>query len=516
MTRAVEGVASLPVANRGLVTLSVMLATMMQALDTTIANVALPHMQGSLNAAQDSITWVLTSYVVAAAISTPLTGWLADAMGRKRLFLMAVIGFTVASMLCGIAGSLGAMVLFRLLQGVFGAALVPLSQSVILDINPPEKHGSAMALWGAGIMVAPILGPTLGGWLTDTFDWRWVFYINLPIGMLAFAGMAIYLPASPTRRRSFDLFGFGMLAVAVGGLQMMLDRGQQEDWFSSTEIILEAAASGVALWIFLIHSFTAKSPFIDPRLFKDRNLTVGVTFMFVVGIILLATMALLPPMMEHLLGYTSEMTGALLAPRGIGTMVAMLIVGRLVRRYDPRWLILSGLLLTAASLWQMGQFSILMPVAPLIVSGLFQGVGLGMIFVPLSSIAFATLAPALRTEGAAMFSLSRNLGSSIGVSMVSALLVRFTATNHSQMVSMLTPYNRVAAPMVTMGFPGFTHLQLWAMLEGMATEQASMIGYLDDYILMMWITLASIPMLLMLRRPQRAPRPAKVEAVPMD
>lgn len=499
------GVALVPVANKGLVTVSVMLATMMQSLDTTIANVALPHMQGSLNAAQDTITWVLTSYVVAAAIATPLTGWLADAMGRKRLFMIAVVGFTVASMLCGVANSLGLMVLFRLLQGIFGAALVPLSQSVILDINPPEKHGSAMAMWGAGIMVAPILGPTLGGWLTDTLNWRWVFYINVPIGILAFLGMAIFLPTSPLRKRSFDLFGFGLLAVSIGGLQMMLDRGQQLDWFSSGEIMIEATASGVAFWMFLIHSFTAKHPFIEPRLFADRNLATGVAFIFVVGIILLATMALLPPMLEQLLGYPTVITGFVLAPRGVGTMVSMLVVGRVMRYLDARVMMLAGLLATALSLWQMGQFSIIMGVTPLVISGLIQGIGLGLIFVPLSSMAFTTLNPALRTEGAAMFSLSRNLGSSIGVSAVTALLVRFTATNHAQMASILSPYNRTVSPMVTTPYPypGFTHLQLWATFDGMATDQASMIGYLDDYKLMMWITLATIPLLLILRKPKR-------------
>src|SRR5712664_2964672 len=292
------------VENLALLTVCVMLATIMQALDTTIANVALPYMQGSLSATLDQINWVLTSYIVAAAIMTPVTGFLAMRFGRKRLFLVAVAGFTVASILCGIATTLPEMVLFRLIQGIFGAPLVPLSQSVLLDSYPQEKHGSAMAMWGIGVMVGPILGPTLGGWLTEYYNWRWVFYINLPIGILAWLGLAAFVRETPIdRSRRFDLLGFALLSVALGAFQMMLDRGQSLDWFQSREVMLEAMLAGLAFYLFLSHMFTSDQPFIEPRLFKDRNFSVGLVFIFMVGVVLLATMALLPPFMQNLMGY---------------------------------------------------------------------------------------------------------------------------------------------------------------------------------------------------------------------
>ena len=334
--------------HRGAITLCVMLATIMQALDTTIANVALPYMQGALSATQDQINWVLTSYITAAAIMTPVTGFLAARYGRKKLFLAAVVGFTVASVLCGMAQSLPQMVLFRLLQGVFGAPLVPLSQSVLLDSHPKEKHGSAMALWGVGVMVGPILGPTLGGWLTEYYNWRWVFYINLPVGVLTFLGLSAFLAETPVAKGlRLDVFGFAMLSIAIGALQMFLDRGEQLDWFSSREILVEASLCGLAFYLFLAHMFTSEEPFIAPGLFADRNFAVGVMFIFVVGVILLATLALLTPYLQNLKGFPVLDAGILLAPRGIGTMVAMMIVGRLINRFDPRLMVVAGLALTA-------------------------------------------------------------------------------------------------------------------------------------------------------------------------
>lgn len=278
---------------RGMIAISVMLATVLQVLDTTIATVALPHMQGSMSATQDQISWVLTSYLIAAAIATPLTGVLAARFGRKRLFLAAVLGFTVTSMLCGIATSLPEMVIFRLLQGAFGAALVPLSQSVLLDTYPREQHGSAMAIWGVGIMVGPILGPTLGGYLTEVYNWRWVFYVNLPFGILAMLGIMTFVSETDRdRTRGFDFYGFALLSLAVGAFQLALDRGQSKDWFSSSEIVLEMALAAVFFYTFIVHIFTHKKPFVDPALFKDRNFTTGLFFIFMVSMIMLSTMAL--------------------------------------------------------------------------------------------------------------------------------------------------------------------------------------------------------------------------------
>src|SRR5262245_10506893 len=297
-------------AHPGLVAISVMLATIMQALDTTIANVALPHMQGSLAATQDQISWVLTSYIVAAAITMPATGFVAAKIGRKRLLLISISGFIVTSMLCGIALSLEQIVLYRLLQAIFSASLVPLSQAVLLDAYPKEKHGAAMAMWGVGVMVGPILGPTLGGYLTENFDWRWVFFINLPFGLLALAGVIAFVSESERRASlRFDAMGFLFLGVAIGALQMMLDRGELLDWFGSTEIIAEGVIAALAFYLFVVHMFTFKEPFLEPRLFKDRNFVVGTSFMFAVGVILLATMTLLPPMLQHLSGFPVLTTG---------------------------------------------------------------------------------------------------------------------------------------------------------------------------------------------------------------
>ncbi|MFY9328409.1 MAG: DHA2 family efflux MFS transporter permease subunit, partial [Georgfuchsia sp.] len=330
-------------AHRGLVTVSVMLATIMQALDTTIANVALPHMQGTMGATQDQIAWVLTSYIVAAAIFMPLTGFLSARWGRKRIFMWSVVGFTVASMLCGAAQSLNQIVLFRLLQGIFGASLVPLSQAVLLDTYPRERHGAAMAMWGVGVMVGPILGPSLGGWLTEYYNWRWVFYINLPFGVLAWLGLAAFLRETPIdRTRRFDLLGFALLSLGIGALQMMLDRGESLDWFTNPEVVIEAMLSGLALYLFIAHIFTHEHPFIEPGLFKDRNFSVGLLFIFIVGIILLATMALLPPFMQNLMGYPVIDVGYLMAPRGVGTMFAMIAVGKLSGKVDVRHMILLG------------------------------------------------------------------------------------------------------------------------------------------------------------------------------
>ncbi len=486
----------LEVRNRGMVTLAIMLATVMQVLDTTIANVALPNMQGSLSVAQDAITWVLTSYIVAAAIATPLTGWVSDRIGRKKLFLVSVAGFTAASLLCGIAGSLPEMVAFRLCQGVFGAALVPLSQSVLLDINPKEHHGQAMAMWGAGIMIGPIAGPTLGGWLTDSFNWRWVFYINLPVGILAFIGMLVFLPETKGKTRRFDIFGFVALSLAIGALQMMLDRGEQLDWFSSTEILIETAVAVCAFWVFGVHTMTAKEPFIDPHMLRDRNFASSLILIFMVGVILFATMALLPPMLQSLMGYPTQTTGMLLAPRGMGTMVSMMVVGRLVRRYDPRLLIALGVVLTSWSLYQMTGFSLTMDRWPVITSGVIQGFGLGLVFVPMSAVAFATLEQRYRTEATSLYSLVRNIGSSIGISVVMTLLAQNTQTVHASLATHITPFRPALNGMLD-GVDGLLKI------DGEITRQATMIAFLDDFKLMMFIALLILPMLLLIRNSNR-------------
>ena len=333
--------------NRPAVTLCVILAVIMQALDTTIANVALPYIQGSVSASADQINWVLTSYIVAAAIMTPPSGFLANRFGRKRVLMAAVVGFVVASVLCGIAQSLVQIVAFRLLQGFFGAALVPLGQSVLLDIYTVEERGSAMAVFGVSVMVGPVLGPVIGGWLTDHYSWRWVFYINVPLGALAFAGISFFLRETKTSAAAkLDWLGFGSLSIAIAAMQVFLDRGAQLDWFSSFEILIEAVVCASALYIFLVHTFTAKSSFVNPALFLDRNFSVGVLFIFIVGITYLASLALLTPYLQTLMGYPVVTAGIVMGPRGLGTMACMFLVGRLIGRIDIRLLLAERLLLT--------------------------------------------------------------------------------------------------------------------------------------------------------------------------
>ncbi|HYM33435.1 MAG TPA: DHA2 family efflux MFS transporter permease subunit [Candidatus Cybelea sp.] len=492
---------------------SIMLPTIMQALDSTIANVALPHMQGSFSASQDQIAWVLTSYIVAAAIMTPPTGFLAGRFGRKRVFLAAVFGFTIASMLCGMATSLTQIVLFRLLQGVCGASLVPLSQSVLLDSFPRERHGSAMALWGLGVMVGPILGPTLGGYLTENYNWRWVFYINLPVGVLAFLLISAFVPETERIRRRFDIFGFAMLSLAIGSLQIMLDRGENRDWFGSTEIVVEGALAALGLYLFVVQTVTADRPFIDPRLFRDRNFVGSLVCAFAVGVVLFATMALMPPFLQGLMDYPVVTVGYVLAPRGIGTMIAMLAVGRLISRTDPRYLMLFGFSLTAVSLWQMSNFTTDITPRILVETGIVQGIGLGFVFVPLSTIAFSTLPPHFRTEAAGMFNLIRNIGSSIGISICFALVAINTQINHSVMAERVSRFNPLfQAPSVPEAWDPATSAGAMS-LDHVLNAQAQVISYLNDFRMMMWMMIVALPMVLLLQRPRYAPPPDAV-AVP--
>jgi DHA2 family multidrug resistance protein len=493
------------VPNRGMITISIMLATVMQVVDTTIVNVALPHMQGSMSATQDQISWVLTSYIVTAAIFTPLTGVLSDKLGRKRVFLFCVVSFVIASMLCGAATSLEEIVLFRALQGAAGAGLVPLSQATLLDVYPREKQGSAMALWGLGVMVGPVLGPTLGGYLTEYYSWRWAFYINLPVGILAVLGILTSMPETArVARRGFDFFGFALLSIVIGALQLMLDRGNSEDWFSSAEIMLEAATAGLALYLLIVHMFTSEKPFIEPGLFADRNFSVGVVLMFMVGIMLFSSMALLPPFLQGLLGFPVITAGFVMAPRGIGTAVAMIIVGRLIGKIDTRTLIAFGLALMAWSLWIMTQFNAEIGVYEIVYSGVIQGVGMGFIFVPLSAAAFATLAPRYRGEGTAMFSLMRNIGMSIGISIVVTVLGRELQRSHALLSDNVTPFR---AALRAPGMPEFwsaLHGTGLFALNGEVSRQALTIAYVNDFRLMLFMTVLAAPLLLLLRKPSHA------------
>ena len=492
-----------------LITVSVMLASIMQSLDNTIANVALPRIQGSVSATQDQMAWVLTSYIVAAAIMTPLSGWLAGQIGRKRVFLYSVTGFTIASMFCGLAQSLPQIVLARLSQGLCGAALVPLSQAVLLDINPPERLARAMAVWVMGVTLGPIIGPALGGWLTENYNWRWVFYINVPFGILAFLGIWSFLPEAAIRKSRFDFFGFTALSVSIAAFQIMLDRGQLKDWFSSTEIWIEAAVAAVAFYLFVIHMLTTTGPrFVSPGLLKDRNFLTGNVFVFIIGVVLFATLALLPPLLQDLLNYPVVTAGLVTAPRGVGTLAAMFIVGRMIGKVDIRLIIGTGFALSALASWQMTGFDLQMNSATVVWSGLSQGLGTGFVYVPLAAATFATLTPALRNEGTAIFSLTRNVGSSIGISVVNTLLTRNTQIMHSTLGEYVTRYSPVLRAQLPHG-PRSTHTL--ATLNATVTAQGSMIAYNNDFKLMMVLSLAAIPLVVLLRKARGSVDPVHIE-----
>jgi len=498
--------------NRALVTACAILATLMQSLDSTIANVALPYMQGTMSASQDEINWVLTSYIVAAAIMTAPVGFLAARFGRTRFFVVSVVGFTIASVLCGMAQTLGQIVLFRLVQGVCGAALVPLSQAVLFDIYPPERRGAAMAIWGMGVMVGPILGPTLGGWLTENYNWRWVFYINVPFGILAALGILAFL--KETKRSDgvrLDWLGFGALSLGIGAFQMMLDRGELLDWFSSREIMIEACLGGLGFYCFLVQTAFARRPFLSPRLFIDLNYMIGLAFMFVVGLILYATLALLSPYLQTLMDYPVVTAGIVLAPRGVGTMAAMVLCGRLVGRVSVRLLVGLGFVCTAYGLYEMTSWTPEVSEWTVISVGLIQGLSVGLVFVPLSTVAFSTLPAELRTQATGVFSLIRNVGSAIGISVTGALLQDNTQVNHALIGDGVTPFNRSLWTARVLHFWSPGELHGVARLNEEVTRQASTIAYVDDFKLMMILAVCSMPLVFLIR-PERAARIASGHA----
>ena len=494
------------VANRGIITACAMAATLMQALDATIANVALPYMQGSLSASYDEITWVLTSYVVAAAIMTAPVGWLAARFGQKKLYLASVIGFTVASMACGVATSLSEMVVDRLIQGVFGAALVPLSQGTMLNIYPAEKRGSAMAIWGMGVMVGPILGPTLGGYLTELYNWRYVFYVNLPVGVVASTGLWLFLPSErPQSNLRFDWFGFTALAIGIAGLQLVLDRGETKDWFGSTEIVVEAVMAACGFYLFLVHLLTAERPFITPAIFRDSSFASSTVVMFAVAMVLFGSSALLAPWLENLGNYPVETAGLLLAPRGVGTMLAMLIAGRLTNRIDPRIIMAFGVVLLWWSLQRLSSWTPAVDDITLSINTIVQGAGIGFVFVPLNVVAFATLPVRLRYEGTALISLLRNIGSAVGISIFEALQVNGTTVEHSVLAPFASPLNRVleSTPQIAQQLSP-TSAHGVALLEKMVTYQAQVIAYNNDFWLMGMLALPILLLLPLMRRPRQA------------
>ncbi|RDV03857.1 DHA2 family efflux MFS transporter permease subunit [Undibacter mobilis] len=499
-------------ARRLLITICAMTATIMQALDTTIANVALPYMQGSLSASLDQVNWILTSYIVAAAIMTAPVGWLADRFGRKRVFIICVAGFTLASLLCALAQNIEQMVLFRLLQGMAGAALVPLSQAVMLDSYSVQERSQAMAMWGIGVMLGPIMGPTLGAWLTDNYSWHWVFLINLPIGVLTVIGMIVFMDDTHKQHHlRFDWLGFAALAIGIGSLQLLLDRGEQVGWFEAREIWVETIISAAGFYYFFAHSLTTDQPFVNFEMFKDRNFLSGVMFMVVIGVVLFGTMALVTPFMQNLLGYPIQTAGFLLGSRGVGTLLTMMVAPRLMRLTETRNLIFLGLFITAGTLYEMTGWSLDTQQHTIVITSIIQGVGLGLLFVPITSVAFLTLPGQMRNGAAAITTLVRNIGSSIGISMVIANLTSKTTYMHERLGSNITPFNS------NLQFPDIAGaINLGsdtgkALLDGLVTQQANMIAYLNDFKLLMFLTIAAMPLVLMIGSTRKSGPAAKDE-----
>jgi DHA2 family multidrug resistance protein len=499
---------ALVVTHPRIITAAVMGASMMQMVDSTIANVALPHMQASFSAALDQISWVLTSYILATAIATPVIGWLSTRFGRKHVFLVSIAGFTVASMLCGWAQNLDQMVVFRLLQGALGAMLGPLSQSVMFDLSPPGRQVQSMAVWSMGVILGPLVAPALGGWLTQEYSWRWCFFVNAPVGVLAFLGLALYLPED--RRHgglSFDFFGFGILAMAVGAMQLMLDRGQQLDWFNSNEILIELALTFSGLWMFGVHSAMAEKPFFSPRLLGDRVFLSSMSIAFITFALMFSSTALMPQLLQNLLGYPVITAGLLSMPRGIGSILGSLLVTRLSGRIDRRIIMLTGIGLVSVSMWQMLGFSLYMDRQLIITSGLLQGFGVMMTFIPLNVQLFASLPVTLRTEAMGLFSLVRSLAGSIGISVGTTLLARNIQVAHSDLAAHATLFNRALSHP---GIGGIWNLHTrtgLAAIDAEINRQAAMIAYLDDFKMFMVAMVATAPLLLLLKTGATQKRP---------
>jgi len=491
-----------PPLKRNLITLFSLMGTFMVQLDTTIANVAMPHMQASTSASYEQITWVLTSYIVVAGICMPLTGWLAGKIGRKRVVLIAMTGFTLASILCGMAANFEQLVAFRMLQGAFGSPLVPMSQATVLDINPPEHHGKAMGLWGVGVVFGPIIGPILGGVLTDNFTWRWVFFINIPFGIVAVIGLALAMTEIRNEDApKFDLLGFAALALAIGCFQLMLDRGQLLDWFDSAEIWIEATLCVTALYVFLIHTATAPRPFVSPALFRDANYVLGLAFGVVVSGVLYGVMAMQAPLFANLMGYPILTVGLIMAPRGLGTLIMMPIAGHLMDRAGARWLNIFGMSLCALSLIMMSRANLQMDAWLMIFAGTIQGMGVATLFVSITTSMFTTIEPRLRNEATAMNSMFRNMGGSAWIAILQVLTIRGEAAVHSRLAENV----RLDNPAVALGLPDldFGLPETVASMNGEIGRQALMVAYANSFGLLFVMCLAMIPLGLIFGKGKR-------------
>jgi DHA2 family multidrug resistance protein len=500
--------------NPWLIAVSVMFATFMEVLDTTVVNVSLPHIAGNLSATIDEATWALTSYLVANAIILPMTGWLAQTFGRKRLIMMAVVGFTASSFLCGLAPNLESLIVFRIIQGATGGVMQPLSQAVLLEAFPPKDRGKAMGFWGLGIVVAPILGPVLGGWLTDTYSWRWVFYINVPVGITSIIMTKMYIFDPPYLRagtRSIDYWGIGMLAVGIGALQFVLDKGQQDDWFESTLIVTLAVVSAAALIALIVHQLTTDEPIVDLRIFRVRSYAVGVFLMTIVGFAMYGSMVLLPVMLQTLLGYPPMQAGIAMSPRGIGSFFMMPITGLLVGRIDPRKLLAIGLVVGGGTMLWLSQINLQAGYWDVFWPQVIQGMGMSLLFVPLTTIAMDAIPREKMGYATSMFSLMRNIGGSIGIAMTSTLLSRHTQATtliYGSNVTALDPtsqslFAQMRGAFMAAGSDITTATErAYAAMYGMVMQQASMVSFVGLFQLLGVVFFAVLPLVLLMKRPR--------------
>lgn len=494
----------------GLAMAAIIVGATMQSIDMTIANVALPNMQGALGATLDQIAWVLTSYVVATAIGIPILGWIASRYGQKRVLLFCLTGFTITSAFCGMAVSLTDMVIYRALQGFSSAGLLPLAQAITLRLFPRAYFAKAMAIFGISMMLGPILGPTLGGYITEISNWRWIFFINLPLGVLSIAGVWLFLDEYRSHSdTTFDVFGFAMLTVAIASLQLLLDRGETKHWFDSTEIWIYATLAPLSFYLFLVQTMTVAKPFINTALFSDRNFVMGCTLFVLVAGNMMITVALQPPMLSKVMGYPTMTVGALLAPRGIGAMIGMILSTRLMRRVGTRRLVITGLIFAAMGLWDLAHLSPQISEWYIIRSGFIQGIGLGMVFVQLNTIAFSTLPEKLHVEASSMFNLTRAIGSSIGISVIMRNLARSTQRSHAEIAEHVTPYNEVwrLSPLPD-GWSSLADPMALELLNAEVTRQALMIGFINAYYWLMISALGAIVLMLFVKLPESplAPR----------
>ena len=512
---------AVPVVNPWIVATAVMFATFMEILDTTVVNVSLPHIAGSLSASIDESTWALTSYLVANAIVLPLTGWLANYFGRKRLLLISISGFTMASLLCGLAPTLSALVVFRIMQGLSGGALQTLSQAVLLEAFPPRDRGKAMGFWGLGIVVAPILGPVVGGWLTDSYSWRWVFYINLPVGLasVVMAKLFIFDPPYVSRKsESIDYWGIGLLAVGIGALQILLDLGSQHDWFASNFIQVLAGLAVVGLAVFIWHELHTDHPVVDLRVFKERTYSTGVFLMTVLGFVLYGSLVLLPIMLQTLLGYPSLQAGIAMAPRGMGSFLAMPVVGMLVAKVDPRRLLALGICGGALTLYWLGNLDLSAGYWDVFWPQLIQGSAMALLFVPLTTVTMDSIRPERMGNATSLFNLMRNLGGSIGIAATGTMLARRSQANTAILGSHVSSYDAVArgmfermqAAFMAAGADAVTAMQrAEAAMFGMVQRQATMVAFVSIFQLLAVVFVAMVPLVLLMKRPRSR---ARVEA----